>query len=81
MKKSSKKASLVVQRVSTFLTKSEVDFLDEVSWQMKLSGGYKLPRTKIIRAIIEAIMSLTPDFSGVKSEVELKNRIYQIIKK
>lgn len=75
-----KRKPLVEQRVSTFLKKPEIDFLDEISWQVKAGGGYKLPRTKVIRALIAAAMSAMPDLSGVRSEAELKSRLSQTLK-
>lgn len=79
--KKRRKKVLIEQRVSTFLTKPELDFLDELSWQMKASGGHKLPRTKVIRAIISAVMNVTPDISGVRDEVELANKLCRTIRK
>ncbi|MEW6189901.1 MAG: hypothetical protein AB1466_07355 [Actinomycetota bacterium] len=70
-----------LQRVSTFLTRPQVEFLDDLSRQMKFSGGYKLPRTKIIRATLSVFMELGIDVSGVKSEKELEERIRNGVKR
>ena len=46
---------------------------------MKSSGGYKLPKSYIIRALLDAAMNLKIDVSKVKSEEELVGRILDAI--
>lgn len=70
-----------LQRVSAFLNDQQIEFLDGLSRQMKFSGGCKLPRTKILRAMLSAFMEMQVDVSGVGSESELKERILQAVRR
>lgn len=56
------------------LTKNQICFLDDASKKSKFSGGKKLSRTEIIRALLRAAGRMRVDASGVKSEEELKTR-------
>jgi len=42
---------------------------------MKKNGGYKLPRSYIIRALINACMKLDINVKGVKTEKDMEERI------
>ena len=54
---------------------------ESLSNEMKSSGGYKLPKSYIIRALLEAAMTLKIDVSKVKTEEELVKRIKEAIKR
>ena len=41
-------------RVVTFLSREELDFLDEVTKDIYFSKGVNIPRTKLIEELIEA---------------------------
>ena len=56
-------------------------FLVEFGEESKKTGGYKLPKTEIIRALIRVLMKLKVDTTGVKDEDELVERIMQAIKR
>lgn len=56
------------------LGKSQICFLDGISKNCRFSGGRKLRRTAIIRAILKAAKMLDVNVSSVKSERELKKR-------
>jgi len=47
----------------------------------RATGGYKVPKTMIMRALVRLLMSLDVDPSGVKTEDELLERILQAAKK
>ena len=47
----------------------------------RAAGGYKLPKTMIMRALVRLLMSLDVDPSGVKTEDELLERIGRATKK
>ena len=47
----------------------------------RATGGYKLPKTMIMRALVRLLMTLDVDPSGVKTEDELLERILQATKK
>jgi len=67
-------------RVPISITKEMEAWLQDLSSQMKSSGGYKLPKSYIIRALLNAAMNLKIDVSGVKTEDELVKRIREAIK-
>jgi len=67
-------------RVPISITKEMEAWLQDLSSRMKSSGGYKLPKSYIIRALLDAAMSLKIDVSGVKLEEELVERILKAIK-
>ena len=56
-------------------------WLQGLSNEMKASGGYKLPRSYLIRNLLDAAMELNVDASGVRSEKELKERFIRAIRK
>ncbi|MDD5236556.1 MAG: hypothetical protein PHU91_02710 [Candidatus Omnitrophica bacterium] len=67
-------------RVPISITKEMESWLQDLSSKMKSSGGYKLPKSYIIRALLDAAMSLKIDVSQVKTEEELVERILKAIK-
>ncbi|MDP1854247.1 MAG: hypothetical protein Q8L26_08625 [Candidatus Omnitrophota bacterium] len=68
-------------RVPISITRDMESWLQDLSNRMKASGGYKLPKSYVIRSLLDAAMHLKIDVSGVKSEDELKKRILDAIKK
>lgn len=68
-------------RVPISITKDMESWLQSLSSDMKSSGGYKLPKSYIIRALLDAAMGLKIDVSGVKTEEELVERILRSIKR
>ena len=67
-------------RVPISITKEMESWLQDLSNRMKSSGGYKLPKSYIIRALLDAAMNLKIDVSEVKTEEELVKRITKAIK-
>ena len=61
------------------------DELDRVLQKLgndaRATGGYKIPKTMIMRALVRMLMSLDIDPSGIKTEDELLERLLQSIKK
>jgi hypothetical protein len=55
--------------------------LQELGNDARATGGYKIPKTMIMRALVRLLMSLNVDPSGVKTEDELLERILQAVKK
>lgn len=68
-------------RVPIAITKDMDAWLQKLSTGMKSSGGYKLPRSYIIRALLDVAMKLDIDVSQVRTEGELKSRILNAMKK
>jgi hypothetical protein len=59
------------------LNKRHICFLDEISKGSKFSGGRKLSRTAIVRAILKTATKLNIDVNQVRSERELKERVLE----
>ena len=68
-------------RVPISITKEMESWLQEFSNAMKVTGGYKLPKSYVVRSLLGAIMKLKIDARGVRTEGELAKRILSAIKK
>ena len=68
-------------RVPIFLDKETHDWLYNLSILMKINGGYKLPKSYIIRSLVNAFMRLKVNFKDIKSETDLEKRILQSLRK
>ena len=66
---------LAVKRISTFLKPKELEYLDKLSNTAKFTGGFKLSRTEILRALVKAMKEMKVDVTGVKTENQLTERI------
>ena len=55
--------------------------LQELGNDTRAAGGYKIPKTMIMRALVRLLMTLNIDSSGVKTEDELLERILQAVNK
>jgi len=63
------------KRICAILTQKEIEYLDKVRREARFSGGFKLSRAEIIRALIKAMMKIKIDVKGVKTEKQLKEKI------
>jgi hypothetical protein len=63
------------------LDKKQICFLDEISKKSRFSGGRKLSRTAILRAVLKAATKLDIDLSEVRTEKELKERVLSSFKR
>ena len=68
-------------RVPISITGEMELWLQKLSNEMKTTGGYKLPKSYVIRSMINALMKLKIDVAGVKSEKDLEKKIVEAIKK
>ena len=57
------------------LTKKQIEFLDKMSKCCRYSGGRKLSKAAIIRALISVAKELDINVEMVKSEEHLKDRL------
>lgn len=55
--------------------------LQELGNDARATGGYKIPKTMIMRALVRLLMTLDIDPSGIRTEDELLERILQAVKK
>ena len=70
-----------LHKVTITISDGALDWFYELSRRMKKNGGYKLPRSYIIRALINVSMKLDIDVKGVKTEKDLEERIIRGCKK
>lgn len=68
-------------RVPITINRGQDEWLDRLRKGMQQSGGYKLPRSYIIRALLGAAMELNIDVRGIKTEQKLRDKIREAIKK
>ena len=66
-------------RIPILLNRKTNDWLYNLGVLMKINGGYKLPKSYIIRSLINALMKLKINLRNVKTENELEERIYDAI--
>lgn len=53
-------------KVVTFLSREELDFLDEVTKDIYFSKGINIPRTKLIEELINAFRSNESDKAAIE---------------
>ncbi len=70
-----------LRKVSITISDEALDWFYELSKLMKKNGGYKLPRSYIIRALINVFMKLDINAEGVRTEKDMEESILQAIKK
>lgn len=64
-------------RIPIFLDKKTNDWFYNLSISMKMNGGYKLPKSYIIRSLVNAFMRLRIKLKNVKTKIDLEKRILQ----
>lgn len=67
------------QRVVTFLTRDEVDFLDKVGKDALFSTGMKVSRARLIAWLVDFAEKLRINGEGIKSEGDLEKRIMEVM--
>lgn len=67
-------------RISLTISREMDMWVQSLSHEMKASGGYKLPKSFILRSLINAMMKLKVDVGGVRTEEELEKRFLRAIK-
>ena len=72
---------LKMKTMNIGLTKKQIYYLDDISKKCKFSGGRKLSRVAIIRALLLSCKCLDINLDEVKSEHELCEKIYLAFKK
>lgn len=67
-------------RLPINLSEDEILFLERIGLQAKRTGGFRLPKAAVVRALIEVAMRLEIDVTGVKDEAELQERVLRAAK-
>ena len=70
-----------VFKVHVPMDKELTKYLENLGIEARASGGFRIPKTDIIKACVRAVMELNVDVDGVKTEEDLVKRIRQAIKK
>lgn len=71
----------LLSRVITFLTREELDYIDKIGKDSLFTTGAKMPRTKILEAIVDACMKAGVTGEGIHSKEELMNKIFEVVAK
>lgn len=67
------------QRVVTFLSRDEVDFLDKLGKDALFSTGLKLSRAKVIAWLVDFMQKLKVDGKYIKSEKDFEDKILGVL--
>lgn len=70
-----------LHKVTITIPDEALDWFYKLSRTMKKKKGYKLPRSYIIRSLINVCMKLDINVEGVRTEKDLEERILRAIKK
>lgn len=70
-----------LHRVTITISDEALDWFYKLSSMMKKKKGYKLPRSYIIRALINVCMKLDINLEDIKTEKDLEERILEAVKK
>ncbi|MEW6088496.1 MAG: hypothetical protein AB1498_09370 [bacterium] len=66
-------------RIPVTITPEIDDWLENLRSTMRRSGGYRLPKSYILRAILDAMMDLKIDVMGIKEEKDLRVRVSEAV--
>ena len=55
--------------------------LEDIGIEARSSGGFKIPKTTVVRALIRIAKIIQPDFAGVKTEQEVLERLMEAVKR
>jgi len=69
-----------LHKVTITISDEAIHWFYELSRRMKEKKGYKLPRSYVIRALINVCMRLDIRVEGVRTEKDLEERILQAVK-
>ena len=70
----------LMHRVIALFNREQLDFLDKLSKDALFTTGRKLPRTKILLAMIDVLQTLNIDAKDIKTAQEFKERILEALK-
>jgi hypothetical protein len=63
--------------LSATVSVESVQYLEWLGLQAKQSGGLRLPKAAILRALLNVLMRMEIDVSGVTTQEELEERIWE----
>ena len=69
------------QRVITFLTREELEFMDKLENDIRFSTGKFISRSEIMEALADLLTKTKMDAVGIKNHEELKQKILEAIAK
>ncbi len=68
------------KKVTITMPATTLEFLETIGQRSRRTGGYKIAKTEIVRAMVTACKKLNVDFTMVKSEKDIANRILEAAK-
>jgi len=68
-------------RINLTLPTELVRLLEDLGTTARASGGFKLPKTLIIRSLLDLCRLLKVDVTGVKTEEEMVERLIEAVKR
>ena len=70
-----------LHKVNITISDEALHWFHDLSRKMKNTKGYMLPRSYIIRALINVFMKLDINVEGVRTEEDIEQRILDAIKR
>jgi len=70
-----------LHKATIAISDEALDWFYRLRRRMKNNKGYKLPRSYIIRALINVLMKLDINVQAVRTEQDLEERILEAVKK
>ena len=65
------------KKVTITMPSTTLEYLETIGQRSRRTGGYKIAKTEIVRAMVTACKKLSVDFSSVKSEKDIASRILE----
>jgi len=69
-----------LHKVNITISDEAIHWFHDLSRKMKNTKGYMLPRSYIIRALINVFMKLHINVKGVRTEKDVERRILEAVK-
>lgn len=69
-----------LRKITVTFSKHTLGELSDLSERFKTERGYKLPRTYIIRAMVEECLGLRINSRGIRTEEDLRERLKSAIR-
>ncbi|MCM8774258.1 MAG: hypothetical protein NC820_05950, partial [Candidatus Omnitrophica bacterium] len=69
-----------VYSVNLGMHKNQIEFIDNITKEIRFSGGKKPSRAQIVDSFIKIAMKLKVDVRGVKTEKDVEERFFKALK-
>jgi len=68
------------KKVTVTMPSTALEYLETIGQRSRRTGGYKIAKTEIVRAMVSACKKMNVDFSNLKSEKDITARILEAAK-